>query len=127
MEHNSDQSAHRQSPPVAKTSDIPEELQSAREAPYSTFVPLLLFGLVVVLFIAFQVSVLTRERIRLEQAHEQQEETVLKAREVRAQLDSIADKTARLADGGNANAKRLVDLLQARGVTIKPRSDAGPE
>ena len=93
---------------------------------HTAFVPLLLLTLVAIGFIGFQVFELRQDRERLLQAHEQQEDTVVKAREVRAQLDSIADKTARLADGGNVNAQRLVDVLRQRGITIKSSSDASP-
>ena len=48
-----------------------------------------------------------------------QETAVQDAQKVRAQLLSIAGQTAALADGGNANARVLIERLQAQGVTIR--------
>jgi hypothetical protein len=48
-----------------------------------------------------------------------QEAAVQDAQKVRAQLLSIAGQTAALADGGNANARVLIERLQAQGVTIR--------
>ena len=48
-----------------------------------------------------------------------QEATVQDAQKVRSQLLSIAGQTAALADGGNVNARVLIERLQAQGVTIR--------
>ena len=37
---------------------------------------------------------------------------------MRTQLDSIASRTAQLAEKGNQNAQKLVDQLKKAGVTI---------
>ena len=60
------------------------------------------------------------DRDRLAQRIEAQEATVRDAEKVRAQLLSIAGQTAVLAEQGNANAARLVEVLRAQGVTIRP-------
>lgn len=44
------------------------------------------------------------------------------ATKVRTSIDSIAADVKRLADGGNANARVIVDELARRGVTINPNS-----
>jgi hypothetical protein len=41
-------------------------------------------------------------------------------------LDTVARETAQLADGGNQNAKRIVDELRKRGVTINPNPAPPP-
>jgi len=50
--------------------------------------------------------------------HDGQETSVQAATKVRSQLDALARETAVLADGGNPNAKIVVQELQKRGVTI---------
>jgi len=86
---------------------------------------MLLLSAVFLAFLGFQTAVVLQERARLGQVHAEQEATFSKAQRLRAQLDSIAKKTALLADSGNQNAQRLVDELRKRGVTINP--DAGKE
>jgi len=43
---------------------------------------------------------------------------VEQAQKVRQTLDRLASETQRLADGGNANARLVVEELRKRGVTI---------
>jgi len=48
--------------------------------------------------------------------------TSYELRRVSASIDSIAAGVKRLSDGGNANARVIVDELARRGVTINPNS-----
>jgi len=47
-----------------------------------------------------------------------QEKSVQDSKKLRDALDTVARETAQLADGGNQNAKLIVDELRKRGVTI---------
>ena len=51
-----------------------------------------------------------------------QEPALQQGQKVRAQLDQLADVTARLAGGGDANAKAMVDEMARHGVTLRPKS-----
>jgi ribosomal protein L9 len=74
--------------------------------------------------LGFQVSQLVSERARLDEIRANQEATLEQAKAMRAQLDSIAKKTAVLAEQGNVNARKIVDQLRAQGISINP--DAAP-
>ena len=68
----------------------------------------------------YQTFQIIDDRDRLGQRIEAQEASVQDAEKVRAQLLSIAGQTAALAEQGNPNAVRLVELLRAQGVTVRP-------
>ncbi|MDH3641018.1 MAG: hypothetical protein OES38_02925 [Gammaproteobacteria bacterium] len=68
----------------------------------------------------YQTFQIIDDRDRLAQRIEAQETSVRDAEKVRAQLLSIAGQTAALAEQGNPNAIRLVELLRAQGVTVRP-------
>ena len=92
----------------------------AQAASRSAFVPLLLGGLALLGWLGFQTWQLYSERQTLQTAHASQQQTVDNAAKLRASLDTLAADTQRLADGGNPNARALVDELKKRGVTINP-------
>ena len=68
----------------------------------------------------YQTFQIIDDRERLGQQIAAQESAVQDAEKVRAQLLSIAGQTAVLAEQGNENAARLVEVLRAQGVTIRP-------
>lgn len=90
----------------------------AAPAAPSLFVPMLLASLAVLGWFGFQATQLVKERDALQGAYASQQQTVDNSAKLRASLDAIAADTQRLADGGNANAKLLVDELRKRGITI---------
>jgi hypothetical protein len=90
-----------------------------RAAP---LVPQLLFAAGLVIWTAFQTTMLLNERSSLKTLRANQEATVQQSIKLRAQLDSIAAKTQVLADRGNAGARTIVDELRKRGVTIDPNA-----
>ena len=92
--------------------------EPAQAAPRSAFVPLLLAGLALLGWLAFQAQQQFAERQILQTAYASQQQTVDNAGKLRASLDTLAADTQRLADGGNPNARALVDELKKRGVTI---------
>ena len=86
--------------------------------PSSPFLPMLLSGLALLGWLGFQAYQLVNERQGLQAAYASQQQTVDNASKLRASLDALAADTQRLADGGNPNAKLLVDELRKRGITI---------
>ena len=76
----------------------------------------------VLLWVLFQSYSLFNERQALLAAAAQLAPQAETATKVRASIDSIAAGVKRLADGGNANARVIVDELARRGVTINPNS-----
>ncbi len=92
----------------------------------SAFVPLLLLALAVVAWLAFQAAQLLHEQQQLNLAQSMlltQEQNAMK---LRASLDAVATATAKLAAGGNANARVIVEELRKRGVTINPTEATKP-
>jgi hypothetical protein len=90
----------------------------------SPFIPMLLGGLALTGWFAFQTVQLAGERQQLIALRAAQDPQVDAATKLRASLDAMASATAKLADGGNMNARLLVDELRKRGITINP--DAPP-
>jgi len=87
---------------------------------YSLFPPLLLALVTLVLWFGFQTSQLLTERDNLKTLRSNQDTIYGNAQKMRAQLDSVAAGTARLAQQGNANAAQVVNALRAQGITINP-------
>ena len=83
-----------------------------------------LLGLAVLLWFGYQTIQLSGERGTLQQTHAQQEPMLQNASKMRAQLDALAAATQKLADGGNQNAKLIVEELKKRGVSINANPPA---
>ncbi|MDQ2697118.1 MAG: hypothetical protein M3Z21_17410 [Pseudomonadota bacterium] len=99
---------------------------AAPPQPYSPFLPLALLGSALLLLVGFQTVQLAGERATLREILERQTAPLQEAQKLRAQLDSIAGKTAELAAAGNPNARRLLDELSRRGITIAPPTAGDP-
>ena len=82
-------------------------------------IPLGLLVLGFVLMVGFQTVQLIRERSNLFEIQLAQEPTIQEGAKLRQQLDSLAKKTAALADAGNAGAKAVVEEMRRQGITIK--------
>ncbi len=92
----------------------------------STFVPILLLALAVILSLAVQGVYLILERQQLAGASTSLVPQEQAAAKVRASLEALATSTAKLATAGNPNARAIVDQLRSRGVTINPPATAKP-
>ena len=90
---------------------------SARRAP---FVPLLMISLAVLAWAVFQSVMLVRDYDSYLKMRASQQPQMEAATKLRQKLQGIARDTAKLAEGGNANAKLIVDQLRKRGVNISP-------
>ena len=99
-----------------------EPLESRRLDPdaqtISPFIPILILGLVLAAWFGFQAVQLRAERSAMTDLIANQEKQVKESKKLRDSLDVIARGTAQLADGGNPNAKLIVDELKKRGITI---------
>ena len=82
-------------------------------------IPLALLVLGFVLMVGFQTVQLIRERSNLFEVQLAQEPTVQEGAKLRQQLDSLAKKTAALADAGNSGAKSVIEEMRRQGITIK--------
>jgi hypothetical protein len=86
----------------------------------SAFVPLLILLAGMVAWSAFQLVQLRSEATLLEATRSGQEQPLQQAQRVRQALDTLATETRKLAEGGNANAKLILEELRKRGVTVSP-------
>jgi hypothetical protein len=84
----------------------------------SPFVPLLIVVLAMLASSAFQLVQLLGEANVLATSRETQQKQYEQAQRVREGLDALATETRKLAEGGNANAKLILEELRKRGVTI---------
>ena len=84
--------------------------------------PLLLGLLAVTAWLGVQAWQLEQDRQQLLATQATMAPTLDKAGQLRRSLDLLAADTQRLADGGNGNARLLVDELRKRGITINPNS-----
>ncbi len=101
-----------------------ESIPQAKDA--GVFVPMLLLALAVVGGIGVQTLLLARENQQLALARtglQAQEQVAVK---LRAALDALATSTAKLAADGNVNARKVVDDLRSRGITIDPKGTTKP-
>jgi hypothetical protein len=87
-------------------------------APRSPFLPLLTIAAAFLVWIGFQTVELIGERRALVAAHDAQAPQLAESAQLRVSLDAVATGTQKLADGGNANARIIVDELKKRGITI---------
>ena len=93
--------------------------------PTAAMVPfraVLVLAFAVLLWTAYQTYALWSERENLLAAATQITVQVEAATKIRASVDSLAAGVKRLSEGGNANARVVVDELARRGITINPNS-----
>lgn len=62
---------------------------------------------------------LSTAHANLQKSVEAQKTALANAKKVETQLDALAKGVNQLAQGGNANAKRIIAVLQQNGVNIK--------
>jgi hypothetical protein len=102
----------------------PEEPPLYRTLQRGPFLPVLLLALAVAGWSGFQTAQLLKERDNMRATIAAQEKNVQDSKKLRDALDTVAREVAQLADGGNQNAKLIVDELRKRGVTINPNPPA---
>ncbi len=99
----------------------------SKDQAWITFIPVCLLAAAWTLWAVFQMIMLFQESSTLKTLRANQEPTVQQAMKLRAQLDSIAAETAKLAAKGNSGAKTIVGALKQRGITINPNAKRSPE
>lgn len=92
----------------------------------TVFLPWLLLALAFVVWLAFQSYQLVSERQQLNTLKARQGTAIETAGKLRASLDALATRTAKLDAEGNASAHVIVEELRKRGVTINPEGVAKP-
>jgi len=85
----------------------------------NTELPVAFLAVAFVLLLGFQMAQLIREGRAIGQVRTAQEPTVQEGLRLRAQLNSIAGKTAALADTGNASAKAIIEDMRKLGISVK--------
>jgi hypothetical protein len=84
----------------------------------SAFIPVLILSLVMLAWFSFQSMQLRFEREALRTTIAAQDKPVADSQKLRDSLDTIARGTQQLADGGNPNARIVVEELKKHGITI---------
>ena len=104
----------------AGVSEMRAHTAAGSEARHSPFVPLLLMGLALLGWTAFQSAQLVRDRHALDGALAAQAPQITQAQRLRDSLSALASDTQKLADAGDAGAQLIVKQLGTRGITIHP-------
>jgi len=113
----------RATPPEPSSSTRPTAASSQSAAPAaSAFVPLLLLGIAFAGWTVFQTVELAGERANLHAVRTAQQAQVDQSQRLRTALSSLASDTQRLADGGDAGAKQVIDRLHQNGITVNPNA-----
>lgn len=98
---------------------------STMSREHSIYIPLLIGLVALVAFLGFQSVELWQVRGTLDTQRESQNNAIDASQKMRQQLNTIASKTAELAQKGDPDAKALVDAYAKRGlqfVPAKPKS-----
>jgi hypothetical protein len=88
--------------------------------------PLSLIGFVVMVSLAFQTSLIMRDRDALHDALTQQSKQLEDANKVQAQFSALALGTRKLAQGGDKDASALVDRMKKAGIVFQDETAAAP-
>ena len=101
-------------------SERPQTGSASPAGQRSPFIPVLLLALAVLGWAAFQTTQLVTGHGNLTAAIATQDPQMEQSKKVRAAVESIATRTARVAKAGNANATVIVEELRKRGIGINP-------
>jgi hypothetical protein len=82
--------------------------------------PVLMILVALFVLMAFETGQAIHDRGALADLQRSQEPTIQEAIRVRQQLETLASKTAQLANDGDEGAKAVVDQMKRQGVTLSP-------
>jgi hypothetical protein len=113
---------HATHAPTARPSPVEMRTHApaVASARHSPFVPLLLMGLALLGWTAFETLQLARDRQGLDNALAAQAPQIAQAQRLRASLSALASDTQTAADAGDSGAQLIVNQLRKRGITIHP-------
>ncbi len=97
---------------------------SDEAAMVSAFLPLAILGAMLLVWFGFQAIQLRAERDIIHNALKTQNKQIEESKKLRDSFFAIAHGAEVLADGGNANARLVVDGLKKRGITVTPNPPA---
>jgi hypothetical protein len=101
----------------------PEQRYSTHRAPadgrQSWELPLAILAAALFVALGVETMQLFDERSRLAEQQAAQAPQVQQAAKFRDQLQALGGETARLAEGGDAAAQKIVDTMRQQGVTLK--------
>ena len=100
--------------------EAPVPVERSSWAPLVRDVAIILTAASLSLMLVSNLTDLAREKEQLNQLTTRQETTLKTTGKAEAQLDALARGVQQLAAGGNPNAQKIVAVLQANGVRIKP-------
>lgn len=84
------------------------------------FIPVVVVAMTLLAMLAFQFSQVLHERGALQEAMMRQEKPLEDSQKLQAQVRAIVAGTVKLADGGDKNAKPIVEKLKQLGVIGEP-------
>jgi hypothetical protein len=90
---------------------------TTRREPWQ--LPLVLVAAAALLALIVTTLQLVEERSQLVQLGDAQAPQLQEANQFRERLQAMGSETARLADGGDAAAKKIVDAMKQQGVTLQ--------
>lgn len=99
-------------------------LVAGREPVANVFLPMLLFALAIVAWLAFVAIQEMNERAQLTAINAGLQTQDQEAIKLRGSFQSLAEATARLAAQGNPNARIVVDELRRHGIALKQEAGA---
>jgi hypothetical protein len=84
--------------------------------------PLLLLAVAFFLLVAFQMQQVLTDRGTLKKIHGDQQTAIDQGTQIQNRLDGLAVGTLKLAEGGNKNAKGIIDRMKELGITVNPNA-----
>lgn len=84
------------------------------------WLPIVLIVVSFFVLLAFETGYAIRDREALADQRRAQEPIVQEAVKLRQQLETLAGKTAQLAEEGDDGAKTVVDQMKRQGITLGP-------
>lgn len=87
---------------------------------------IMLMSAALFLMVAFQTFILLQAGDNMVRVRANQEKPVEQGRELQKKVEDLAGRVAILAQGGNANAKAIVDAMARQGVQLKVPGSTPP-
>ena len=86
----------------------------------------LILAMAMLVMVGFQTFMLIRTGENLRTVRAAQEQPIQDGTKIRQRLETLAARTATLAQDGDANAQNIVETMRRQGVNLTPGSKDGP-